>query len=231
VQRNRGAELACGDIIFSIDDDAEFISSDTIAQTLGEFSAASIATVAIPFINVNSSNEIRQHASHTGTVLVTDAFTGTAYAIRRDVFLTVGGYREFLFHQGEEEDLCIRMLDKGYFTRLGNADPIHHYESPKRDRRRMDILGARNKILFCWYNVPIPYFFPHLAVATVNRLVFGLRTRHALLAMHGLLKGFAGCSGQAHARRPVRIKTYRLFRKLRRSRETPLDAIESQFVA
>ena len=81
---------------------------------------------------------VRQRAPDPSAVWVTDRFIGTAHAVRRDVFLACGGYREFLVHQGEEGDFCIRMLAGGHHVRLGNSDPIHHFESPRRDFRRMD---------------------------------------------------------------------------------------------
>lgn len=226
VQRNRGAVLASGDIIFSIDDDAEFISDNTVAQTLEEFVDPTIAAVAIPFVNVNYSDAVLQRASKRDVVVVTSAFIGTAYALRREIFQQFGGFREFLFHQGEEEDLCIRMLDGGFFTRLGNADPIYHYELPKRDRRRMDVYGARNKVLFCWYNIPSLYLLPNMLIVTLNRLRFGLRMGHPIRAAHGLLKGFAGCVHQISQRRPISKETFRLFRQLRRRREIPLENVQ-----
>ena len=222
VRRNQGARLANADVIVSIDDDAEFISPNTVAQTLSEFSDPRIAAVAMPFVNVNDSPDVRQRAPSANGIFLKESFTGTAHALLRRAFLAVGGYREALFHQGEEEDLCIRLLDAGYFTRLGNADPIHHYESPKRDWRRMDLFGARNKIMFSWSNVPQCYLLPHAAAATANRLLFGFRARRPLNAIHGLMMGYAACARHLGDRRPVRGETYRLFRRLRKAPATRL---------
>ncbi len=225
VQRNRGARIASGDIVFSIDDDAEFSSSHTVEQTLLDFDHPSIAAVGIPFVNVKYSDAVLQRALDGKGTFLTDAFIGTAHAIRRDVFLTVGGYREFLFHQGEEEDLCIRMLDIGRFTRLGNADPIYHYESPDRDLMRMNVYAARNRLLFSWCNVPMPYLLLDLPAVTANRIIFGLRIGRPAWTIKGVLKGVADCIRQAAKRRAVRPDTYRLFRKLR-FQELRLEEVE-----
>jgi glycosyltransferase involved in cell wall biosynthesis len=223
VRRNQGARLARGDVIVSIDDDAEFISPDTVGQTLAELGDPRIAAVAMPFVNVNDSPDIRQRAPSPDGIYLKDAFIGTAHGLLRRAFLDAGGYREALFHQGEEEDLCIRLLDAGYVTRLGNADPIHHYESPRRDWRRMDLYGARNKVLFSWYNVPLCYLPLHLPAATLSRLLFGLRARRPLNAIRGLVMGYAACARQVRDRRPVRPETYRLFRRLRKTPGMPLS--------
>ncbi len=82
-----------------------------------------------------------QSPPNTSGTWITDTFIGTAHALRRDIFLKLGGYRDHLVHQGEESDFCIRMLDAGYLVRLGRSDPINHWESPKRDLRRMDFYG------------------------------------------------------------------------------------------
>lgn len=229
VQRNRGAQLVNGDIIFSIDDDAEFSSPRIVEQTLTEFDDPAIAAVAIPFVNVKYSDAVLQRAPDSKGTFVTFSFVGTAHALRRDVFLTAGGYREFLFHQGEEEDLCIRMLDSGRFTRLGNADPIYHYESPLRDFRRWNVFGARNKLLFSWYNVPMPYLLMHLPAVTANQAIHAIRIRQPLWTIQGWLGGVAGCMRQLTERRAVRADTYRLFRKLRHQ-SMPLEEARSPYL-
>jgi glycosyltransferase involved in cell wall biosynthesis len=228
VQRNRGASRASGDVIISIDDDADFPSSDTIAHTLREFTDPRIGAVAIPFVNVNYSDEVLQRAPPGDSVMVTSAYIGTAHAVRRDVFLQLGGYREYLFHQGEEEDFCIRMLNAGFVVRLGSANPIHHYESPNRSRWRMDVYGARNKVLFSWYNVPMPHLLMHLPAVILNRLVYGIRTGRLWRSVVGISKGLAGCVREAGGRRPVRPETYRAFRRLRTSSNVFIADIERE---
>jgi hypothetical protein len=48
------------------------------------------------------------------------------------------------------------MLAAGYVVRAGTSDPIHHFESPRRDFQRMDHYGPRNALLFVYQNVPMP---------------------------------------------------------------------------
>ena len=81
--------------------------------------------------------------------------------MRRDLFLGLSGYRDILIHQSEEEDYSVRLLNAGFITRAGNADPVHHFESPKRSLARMDFYGARNKVLYAWHNVPFPHLVKH----------------------------------------------------------------------
>jgi glycosyltransferase involved in cell wall biosynthesis len=217
VERNRAAQLARGSIIVSIDDDATFSTPDVVAQTLQDFDDPRIGVVAIPFIDKNRSESLNQTAPSRSGTYVTQSFVGTAYAIRRDMFLNISGFRDDIVHQGEEGDFAIRMLECGFFVRLGRADPIFHFESPKRDWKRMCVYGWRNIILFSWRYVPFPYLTIRLAATLANGLIhsarrcelhwFGLAVVRALRMI---------VLGPASMRCPVRRRTYRLFRRLRK---------------
>jgi glycosyltransferase involved in cell wall biosynthesis len=212
VRRNEGARLATGDVIFSIDDDAEFSTPQVIEQALMGFEDPRIGAVAIPYIEPHKDNRLMQQAPDLENVWISDRFIGTAHALRRDVFLKLGGYREQLVHQGEEGDYCIRLLNANYFVRLGKADAIIHYESPKRSLRRMDYYGCRNSILFGWANVPARYLAVYLVTTTINCLQWTVIPSRFLTRLRGIAAGYLDCSGSQ--RRPVKPETYRYWRKL-----------------
>ncbi len=214
--------LAAGAIVVSIDDDAEFPSPYTIAQTLTELHNPAVGAIAIPFINVTQGPEVLQRAPQRNGEFLTANFWGTAYAVRRSLFLDLGGYREALGQEMEEEDFCIRMLDAGYFTVLGNADPIHHFFSPSRDNRWRNIRGARNRVRFCWYNVPMPDLLFHLAGICLNRMIHGVKAGYVPETLHGIAEGFLDWLRHPDERMPVRSATCREFRRLRRRPGLPL---------
>jgi glycosyltransferase involved in cell wall biosynthesis len=222
VRRNEGARLAAAPVIVSIDDDATFPSPDTIAQTLAEFDSPLVGAVAIPFINVNQDTVVRQRAPDDGRLYEIFAYIGTAHAVRRDLFNQLGGYREYFFHQNEELDLCIRLMDAGYIVRVGRADPIHHFESPKRVRSRMTIYGRRNDILFTMLNVPAIDLPVHLAGTSYKGLAAGIRQGHPVWAIQGLLRGYGAALARLGLRRPVSRATYKRFRALKREPMLPV---------
>jgi GT2 family glycosyltransferase len=212
VRRNEGARLAKGDIIFSIDDDAEFSSPYVVEQTLNDLSSYRIGAIAIPYIEPSKENRLFQKAPNESSIWVTDRFIGTAHALRKDLFLRLGGYRENLFHQGEEGDYCIRMLEAGFHVRLGTADPIIHHESPKRSYERMDYYGCRNSILFHWQNAPFICLPFYMMGTTWKCLKWTFVPKRILTRIKGLISGFLVCFGTR--RKAVSIKTYRLWRTL-----------------
>jgi glycosyltransferase involved in cell wall biosynthesis len=226
VQRNRAAQLASGRIIFSIDDDAVFTSPMVVEQTLREFDHARVGAVAVPFVDVNTSPGLKQRAPDQNGIYASYDYIGTAHAVRRDLFLGLGGYRELLIHQCEEEDYCLRMLNVGYITRCGTADPIHHFESPRRSWSRMDYYGSRNKVLYAWHNVPFPYVVGHLGVTTAKTLMRSLRPDRFWTRSLGVMSAYAlGCAGSID-RRPIAASIYRLSRELKRRGAVPLNEIE-----
>jgi glycosyltransferase involved in cell wall biosynthesis len=226
VHRNRGAHLTDSDIIFSVDDDAAFSTPHVIEQTLAEFDHDRVGAVAIPFINVNKENVLLQRAPGNTGIFACHSYIGTAHALRRELFIKLGGYREYLFHQGEEQDYCMRMLEAGYIVRLGRSDVIHHFESPRRDFRRMDLYGQRNQLLYVWYNVPWPDFPVHLIATSAKGLSHGLRVRRFWTALQGQAKGVGSIVHEWSQRRPASRQVYRLSRLVKR-RPQLLEEIEN----
>lgn len=228
VRRNEGLRDATTNIVISIDDDAAFSSADIVRQTLRDFSHDRIGAVAMPYVDVNRGPEIRQRAPGGDAIYVTDRFIGTAHALRRDVFLSIGGYREDLVHQGEEGDYCVRMLERGFVVRLGTAEPIHHFESARRDFRRMDYFGARNALLFVWQNVPMPYVMWHLPAVAMRLLVHTLQPARLATRLSGMTAALPRF--RRASRRPVCADTYQLARYLAAA-PRPLDAVGTRLRA
>lgn len=226
VRRNEAARIAQGEYIFSLDDDAEFASPKVVEQTLTQFNCLRVGAVAIPYIDINQGSLSSQRAPEKEKVWVTDRYIGTAHAVRRGLFLKLGGYCDEFIHQGEEGDFCIRLLNAGYFVRVGRSDPIVHHESTLRSFPRMDFYGRRNDILYTWRNVPWPYFPIHLVATTLNGLGFAMRTRSFARVrdmIGGLIEGYAQCIGYFSARHPVSRRIYRLSRKLKKRGPLPLE--------
>ena len=226
VQRNRGVGLATAPVVVIIDDDAVLQSQLTLEQTLRDFDDPRIGAIAIPHVDVTLRATPRVSAPAREGIFLTSEFTGTATAVRRDVFAAVGGFREAFFHQGEERDFCLRMLEAGWVVRVGRADPIHHYSSPARDILRMDLYGRRNAVLCAWYNEPLPDAFLGIAEMSAAGIASGIRVGRPLNALRGLAYGYRDCWRERAARKPVGRGVNRAFRSLRKHGPLPLAEIE-----
>jgi GT2 family glycosyltransferase len=216
VQRNRAAALASGDVIVSLDDDARFSSDDAVATTVAEFSDPRIGAVAMPLIHTSRGPEVLQRAPSGDGVWITNSYIGTAHAVRRDVFLSLGGYREALEHFFEEPDFCIRLMRAGYVVRLGRAAPILHHESPRRNLGRGVKYLCRNHLLFTWFYVPFPQCVPRSTLVALHGLWHGVRMGEVAAALRGLFAAVSYFATHRHERAPVPVSVYRRWRALRR---------------
>lgn len=213
--RSKAATLVSGDIIFSIDDDAVFSDKNIIADCIKDFEVANIGAIAIPLINIKYSNDIIQLALDNENCYVISQYIGTAHAIRKDIFLKLGAYRSYFVRQCEEMDFCLRMLDAGFYVKLGYSKPIIHYESPKRDVSIIKFYNARNNIIFSFLNVPLLFLLIHIIFNITNLLLNS--NKYHYYVIKGILSGFNQIIVNKEIKRaPVKIRTYLLYRKLRK---------------
>jgi GT2 family glycosyltransferase len=232
VQRNRAAEIAGSEIIVSLDDDAVLPSAHTVEQTLADFDHARIGAVAIPFVDARPTGDVSlQRAPDADGRWLTASYIGTAHAVRREVFLRVGGYRPSLIHQVEELDFCLRMLAEGYVTRLGRADPLVHLESPQRNFSRLLTLTARNEWLNGWHNVPMPYLLVRWAKVAATCVLLAARWRQPGAIARGVWLGARYSVQHRDARNPVEREVYMVNHDIRKRGPLRLEQVVSRLPA
>lgn len=216
VLRNRGFREARGEFVFSIDDDAWFSDPLTVSQTVKAFEQhADAVAIALRFTEPQRrDSQGFMQPTDDGTELRT--YVGCAHALRRDEVLQQGGYREYLIHQGEERDLCLRLMESGHTVRFLNSAPIVHEPSPQRDHTSLRYLGLRNTFLFDIVNVPLPDVLLRLPADVVLLAKHRLTFREAPLRAWNILRALAATARRAIDRRPVSRRTWKRYRSLRR---------------
>jgi len=217
VNRNRGFREASAPIVISIDDDAYFSRPDIVSGVTRTLkSDPRIGAVAIPYIEPLSR---QSHSSRTGPFYGRAGqdlrtYVGCAHAVRRQVALQLGGYREFFVHQHEERDLCLRMRAAGWRIVYGDTGPIVHMASPNRERDRMMYYGGRNQILFETLNAPFPDLVWRVGAASLGFLRYRFAWTTLALKMRAIGAGLVQSARHWRLRRPVTHKLYREYRKL-----------------
>jgi hypothetical protein len=182
----------------------------------------------MPFMESWDTPRVRFRAPNTNGVFATFRFAAGASAVRRDLFLSLGGFRPELVVQGEETDFCLRLLARGFVVRLGTADPLLHLRLPPDDLAAKAMYGARNELLYAWRNVPMPYLPVRLTKVVARALMVGASSRHPLSAISGLWQGFKRTVGAPDQRRPVERGVYRLAHELKKREAIPFEEIEPQ---
>ncbi|HEV7621997.1 MAG TPA: glycosyltransferase [Flavisolibacter sp.] len=188
-QRNEGAKHSRSEIIIFLDDDTVLQSNDTIETTIHDFDSPSIGAVAMPFINILQDKKVKMYPPDNSRAYLVHAFIAAAFAIRNKCFQSVVGFREDFFYMGEEGDLCIRMLDAGYYVKLGTATPAHHYQLAGRVSFAADFYGRRNDIYFLYLNAPRSLLFFNLAATILKGIWFGIRVGRIRNMLKGMKAG------------------------------------------
>ncbi|MCA9285740.1 MAG: glycosyltransferase [Phycisphaerales bacterium] len=228
VQRNRAARISEAPVLVSIDDDVILPSRDIVARALACFDHPRIGAVALPHINFIGDRTMPWFPvlPDANRRWISRTFVGCGSALRRDVFLQLGGYHEHLFHWGEEVDYCMRLLDAGMAVQVSDGHPIHHFPVQQdRHTKARNIYLQRNSILNHWYSAPTP-FLPGLLVREAFAAFGRSLARRELLPLQSMVLGWIACWHKRHDRRPVQPAAVRLFLALRKRQLAPLDEIE-----
>jgi GT2 family glycosyltransferase len=216
-----------------LDDDAEFVDPNTVQATLKLFEHPCIGAVAVPFINRSpdgSESRMVPPVPDPSLTWVTNTFIGTAFAVRRDAFLKIGGFQPVLFHWGEESEYSQRLLNAGYFVALGSEGMIHHYPAGAgKYSRKVNRYIYRNGVLTLWFNAPTLLVAPLILARIAASLLGGVRRPKTLLGvLEGLSMALKTICTNWRLRRPISVSRYRLWLRLRRERPVALSKVVSE---
>ena len=211
VRRNQSFRDAKGDIVLSLDDDAYFTDPETLTQVCQHF-AEEPKTAAWALKYFEPAKDAKMPDLVSGTLI--KSYTGCAHALRRQVAEELGGYPAFLVHQGEERDLCIRLMEHGWDIRFADTRPIVHLCSPYRENWRMFYYGYRNLVLFNWMRTPLRFLFPRLLIDIGQLIVYRFQLKTIPSKFWCIGAGFLNILRYWGERQPVSVETYRKFRQL-----------------
>jgi GT2 family glycosyltransferase len=218
--KNTIARRARAPYLLSLDDDAFLLGGvavrDGLALMRGDPGVAAIA-----FAQADGNGRRWPASQQPGageTACYVPAFIGFGCLIARDRLLEIGGYREAFVIHGEEREVCLRWLDRGlHVVYLPGAAVAHVADAGNRDGRAYVRRVMRNDCLAALYNEP----FARAVCIIPYKLWSYTRMRAGLPGgdpggLAWLLREIARTAPAAlRARRPVRWKTLKEWRRLR----------------
>ncbi len=156
--RNRIVRTAAAPYVLLLDDDTRLLSASSVERALGVLeNDPSVA--AVGFAQAEEDGRPWPSAmqpSTATTAAVVPSYIGFAHLLRRDVFLSLSGYRESFKFYGEEKDYCLRLLEAAYRTvYLPDALVAHVSDRASRSAQRYLRFVARNDCLNTLYNDPL----------------------------------------------------------------------------
>jgi len=214
--------------VFTLDDDAVLTTPSIVRNTLAEFDHPRIAVVTIPLVNiVNGERKNKANRPLDATRrFVGPNFFGGANCIKLAAFRAIGGYRGLFVRQGEESEFTMRLMCKGWVSRIGNADEVHHFPSPTRDLDSIRFFAARNAVLMAAQLVPFPYIIFQSAGVVFSHIKAGFTGRRIGPAIRGLTDGVLASMRHWSSRAPVPPGVYVAYRRMMARGQLPLDEIE-----
>ena len=154
-QRNRLAQLLATPLILSLDDDSFPVAGDLEAAC--DWMEARPAVFSLSFQIVYRDEKPPENFASRAPFPVRD-FIGCAALLRREMFLALEGYEEKFVFFGEEPDLCLRALQRGWAMQGFPAFVIQHNVSPvHRDLTKRATLLIRRESLLALACFPFPY--------------------------------------------------------------------------
>jgi GT2 family glycosyltransferase len=129
-------------------------------------------------------------------------FLAGASVVRREAFLSAGGFDQRLFIGGEEELLAIELAVRGWALCYVPELVVHHYPSPRRDSWRRSVQVFRNRLWVTWLRRP--------AARAIGQTFAALRLiPTSAVAARGLLGALAGIPWILRERRVVPVELER----------------------
>ena len=220
VGRNALVRAASASLVLLLDDDAALIDGASVERAIA-IAESDSQVAAVAFAQANADGTAWPEAMQPGrgqSPRYVPTFIGFAHLINRDVFLSLGGYRESFVFYGEEKEYCLRLLEHGFrVVYLPDALVIHAQDAAGRSPQRYLRYVTRNDCLNALYNEP--FWRAVWLVPARLGLYFRMRSRWGIEDPQGLrwiLSELSANAGAAlRSREPVSGSTRTLWRRLR----------------
>ncbi|MBX7126353.1 MAG: glycosyltransferase [Cyclobacteriaceae bacterium] len=213
--RNKFMRETDADVYCSLDDDSWFMSDDGLAAAM-EHLRTHPSCAAIAFDILSPDRPAPTGSDSTPRPVGT--FIGCGHLLRLDIVRMIGGYTPNPgYYGGEEKDLAIQLMDRGYSIDLLPGVHIWHDKTNvARNLRHQHRSGVCNDLTFAWRRIPSRYLAPVLVGKVFNHLRFSIIRGYTTPCLLGMFDFARLLFTFRIPRKPVKPATYRNFRRLNR---------------
>lgn len=218
--RNRGVEVATGELLVFIDDDVEMQTRETARQIIGYFERYPDAGgFCFKSVSPETGEVDKQHTPRKDKKIPEDGqpcamFIAGGSAFRRDVYHHLGGYWEKLgLYGGEEVDFSYRLINAGYSLRWADHIRVTHYQSPvSRPSWRKIYFATRNRPWITLRHLPWQYVMVSTFIWWGYLLQLAIKSgnlRYWLKGVRDNLRGIPEVMRQRKIISPAAVKYYK----------------------
>lgn len=216
--RNLGFPNCRGKYIYLLDDDGWLDPNAVQLATERAESDPSLAVVMSRVHEIDGDRVVAKLPAGADGPAYLGSFIGCCALLRRDALEQVGYFPDDFFRQGEEADLSLRLLDSGQKIMFEPKSIMYHKPSPiNRDVAQFYFYELRNSTKTALRLWPWPWAIPRFALNWLRSCHFALT--HGRVSWPFVLAADAVWTAlqNGQGRRPVRIETLRLQRRLLRN--------------
>jgi GT2 family glycosyltransferase len=178
--RNMFLETTDAAYYCSLDDDSWFLNAGYLQQAVDYMNATpGVAVLAFNIFSPDTKNGIFKSTE----IVEANNFIGCGHMLRVSAVNKVGNYAVNPgYYGGEEKDLCIRLIDKGYtIMRFPAIEIWHDKTSVARDLIKQHRSGVCNDFVFMWRRTPSIYLIPSFFMKIYVHLTFPIRYKNRKL--------------------------------------------------
>lgn len=220
--RNKLVAAAANELVASFDDDSYPVDSDYFARITAV--AAAYPESAIYSASIFHRGEMTPTLA--GDPVAASSFGSGGAVFRRSAFLESGGFVPLPIAYGmEEEDLVLRLLDRGHSIIKCPSLRVFHDTALNHHGSAMVTSGVLSNIaLLVALRYP-PRYWPYGVAQVANRIVWCARNRRFSGIVTGLFRIPRHIWCHRHLRMPVSIRAIEVRNALRRLDSRPKVAI------
>lgn len=205
IHRNIGYASADSDYVFSFDDDSVPVDNDGLRNAIAYLDRhPRVGALSFPLVD-----GFGPFAPDKRKAYRCRSFVGCAHAVRRDLFVRLGGFRTDFVHQGEETEFCYRLWRAGFEVHAFPGCRVFHWAtSAARSSARMGYFGPRNRMFAELLHAPRSALPLQVLRIVGSYAKLSLKTRMPHVHGWGLLAGLAKGALAMAERRPLSRRLY-----------------------
>jgi GT2 family glycosyltransferase len=216
--RDRMMRASTAEVVLSLDDDSYPIERDFFTR---------LATLFTGNPNLAVADFPQRTDEHPESLTVRDfgfakqcaSFSSAGAALRRSIYLELGGYPPFFFHAYEEPDYALRCHAAGYEVRHEIAGSIrHHYTGAQRNEMRTHHYHARNELWSVLMRCPFPQLLLVAAFRVLRQSGYAVKRGGGWILREPVWwwKALQGLGPSLAARQPLPWRVYLSWMRLLR---------------
>lgn len=207
--RSRAMKLANSEFLVSLDDDSCFTHPQDLLRAVHRMQVEPEIGV-LTFGVYAGATPVPERRLGQVEHYVT-SFIGCGHMVRSSVVSRIGGYRDFYYYYGEENEYSLRVWNAGWRVLFFPSVLVHHrISSVGRRNSRILAYSMRNNLWTTLLHMPVPRVAIQLAWRLVSYTAESIRLFQPQAWIWGMGSFFWGLPRIIRLRKPIRPETLAL---------------------